>query len=205
MAENGEESNNNDYYGVLGLKKECTQLELKNAYKKLAMRWHPDRCTSSGNTKFVEEANKKFQAIQSAYAVLSDETKRFLYDVGVYDADDDHNNHGMGEFLDEMATMMCENKPTENGEESFEQLQELFDEMFQGDAFSTPSQEPIPCSSALFGSVGSSCITNKRSCSEMNYSDGTSPFSTRFCAGTGGVQGRAERGKGSQHRGRRRS
>ncbi|KAK9756033.1 hypothetical protein RND81_01G068300 [Saponaria officinalis] len=173
----------NDFYGVLGLKKDCTKNDLKNAYKKLAMKWHPDRCTSSGNSKFVEEANKKFQAIQSAYSVLSDETKRFLYDVGVYDTDDDHNNHGMGEFLDEMATMMCENKPSENGEESFEQLQELFDEMFQGDAFSTTSHGATSCSSTFFGSVESSCHNNKRSCSEMNYADGSSPFSTRFCVG----------------------
>jgi curved DNA-binding protein CbpA len=39
----------------------------------------------------VEEAKQKFQAIQQAYSVLSDSNKRFLYDVGVYDSDDDEN------------------------------------------------------------------------------------------------------------------
>uniref|UniRef100_M1AIP6 Chaperone protein dnaJ n=1 Tax=Solanum tuberosum TaxID=4113 RepID=M1AIP6_SOLTU len=83
----------NDYYAVLGLKKECTETELRNAYKKLALKWHPDRCSASGNSKFVDEAKKKFQAIQEAYSVLSDANKRFLYDVGVYDSGDDDDEN----------------------------------------------------------------------------------------------------------------
>ncbi|KAJ0744996.1 putative DnaJ domain, Chaperone J-domain superfamily [Helianthus annuus] len=66
MDVNGGKSN--DFYEILGLKKECTEAELKNAYRKLAMRWHPDRCSASGNSKNVEEANKKFQAVQEAYS-----------------------------------------------------------------------------------------------------------------------------------------
>ncbi|XP_010261732.1 PREDICTED: uncharacterized protein LOC104600478 isoform X2 [Nelumbo nucifera] len=114
------EEKSNDFYAVLGLKKECTATELKNAYKKLALKWHPDRCSSSGNSKFVEDSKKKFQAIQEAYSVLSDENKRFLYDVGVYDCDDDDDDeNGMGEFLGEMATMMSQIKPSvEGGEDS---------------------------------------------------------------------------------------
>ncbi|XP_028763277.1 chaperone protein DnaJ-like isoform X1 [Neltuma alba] len=110
---NGEEKGN-DFYAVMGLDKECTESELRNAYKKLAMKWHPDRCSASGNSKFVEEAKKKFQAIQQAYSVLSDANKRFLYDIGVYDSDDD--DIGMGDFLNEMAAMMSQTKPNENGE-----------------------------------------------------------------------------------------
>ncbi|XP_010542372.1 PREDICTED: dnaJ homolog subfamily B member 6 [Tarenaya hassleriana] len=132
MSGNGGEKNNDNLYAVLGLKKECTVTELRSAYKKLALRWHPDRCSSSGNTEYVEEAKKKFQAIQQAYSVLSDSNKRFLYDVGAYDSDDDDQN-GMGDFLSEMATMMSKSKPNGNAEESFEQLQELFHEMFNAD------------------------------------------------------------------------
>ncbi|KAJ6394300.1 hypothetical protein OIU77_023511 [Salix suchowensis] len=153
----GEGGKNSDFYQVLGLNKDCTATELRNAYKKLALRWHPDRFPASGNSKFVDEAKKKFQAIQQAYSVLSDTNKRFLYDVGVYDSDDDEN--GMGGFMNEMAAMMSQTKPrwlsksaicfnarnvlnlssspgtasVENVEESFEELQELFDEMFQAD------------------------------------------------------------------------
>uniref|UniRef100_A0A7N0RJ86 J domain-containing protein n=1 Tax=Kalanchoe fedtschenkoi TaxID=63787 RepID=A0A7N0RJ86_KALFE len=127
-----------DFYGVLGLKKECTPQELRNAYKRLALRWHPDRC--SGNTRSVDEAKKKFQAIHEAYSVLSDSNKRFLYDVGIYQNDDDDENmQDMGDFLSEMAAMMSQTKPNENGEESLEQLQELFDEMFQDDNLSNSS------------------------------------------------------------------
>ncbi|CAH8391865.1 unnamed protein product [Eruca vesicaria subsp. sativa] len=132
---------NDDLYGVLGLNKECTTTELRSAYKKLALRWHPDRCSSMGNLEFVDEAKKKFQAIQEAYSVLSDSNKRFLYDVGAYNSDDDvDDQNGMGDFLNEMAAMMNQSKPNENNTgDSFEQLQDLFNEMFQGDAAAFPS------------------------------------------------------------------
>ncbi|KFK38792.1 hypothetical protein AALP_AA3G161000 [Arabis alpina] len=147
MASN---NSNDDLYGVLGLKKECTTTELRSAYKKLALRWHPDRCSSMGNLEFVEEAKKKFQAIQEAYSVLSDSNKRFLYDVGAYNSDDDDDQNGMGDFLSEMATMMNQSKPSETDKsgDSFEQLQDLFNEMFQGDAAAFPSS----CSTSTFTS-----------------------------------------------------
>ena len=65
-------------------------------------------------------------------AVLSDANKRFLYDVGVYDDDEDDNNlQGMGDFIGEMAQMMSQSRPTR--QESFEELQQLFVDMFQAD------------------------------------------------------------------------
>ncbi|TVU28890.1 hypothetical protein EJB05_20427 [Eragrostis curvula] len=121
-----------DLYAVLGLKKECSDAELKVAYRRLAMRWHPDKCSSSGSVKHMEEAKEKFQEIQSAYSVLSDANKRFLYDVGVYnDEDDEDNLKGMGDFIGEMAQMMSQARPTR--QESFEELQQLFVDMFQSD------------------------------------------------------------------------
>lgn len=128
-----------DFYSVMGVKSDCTSSELRAAYKKLAMRWHPDRWSASGNAKVAEESKKKFQAIQEAYSVLSDENKRFLYDAGVYEDDDDDE---MGDFLDEMAVMMNENKGQVSGSESFEQLQDLFMEMFESDlnSFHTPAK-----------------------------------------------------------------
>lgn len=122
-----------DLYGVLGLKKECSEAELKLAYRRLAMTWHPDRCSASGSSARVEEAKERFQEIQSAYSVLSDSGKRLLYDVGVYDSDDDRHNEqdvsGMGDFFGEMAEMMSQATPTD----SFEELQQLFVDMFQAD------------------------------------------------------------------------
>ncbi|XP_073292416.1 uncharacterized protein [Primulina huaijiensis] len=108
MADGEEKST--DLYGVLELKKECSPAELRNAYKKLALKWHPDRCSALGNSEHVEQAKKKFQAIQEAYSVLSDSDRRFLYDLGIHDFDDhDDENKGMENFLDEMASMMSSN------------------------------------------------------------------------------------------------
>lgn len=62
-----------DYYEVLGLSKSASTAEIKSAYRKLALEWHPDR-----NKK--PEANEKFKEINEAYAVLSDPKKKETYD-----------------------------------------------------------------------------------------------------------------------------
>ncbi|KAI3512476.1 hypothetical protein L1887_19792 [Cichorium endivia] len=186
MGGNGVERS--DFYEILGLKKGCTEAELKNAYKKLALRWHPDRCSAFGNSKHVEEAKKKFQAIQEAYSVLSDANKRFMYDVGVYDSDGDEN--GMADFLSEMAEMMSQNKPAENGKESFEELKDLFDEMFQSDieSLSPSSQSGSSTSySSFFSSCGEILTSNKRGSSEMSNTKVEDAQFQGFCIGTGGL------------------
>ncbi len=63
-----------DYYSVLGLKKGVSDDEIKKAYRKLAMKYHPDR--NEGDAK----AENKFKDISEAYAVLSDKKKRQQYD-----------------------------------------------------------------------------------------------------------------------------
>lgn len=64
----------NDLYDVLGVQKTATQEEIKKAYRKLAVKYHPD--TNPGN----KEAEEKFKQIAAAYSVLSDESKRAQYD-----------------------------------------------------------------------------------------------------------------------------
>ncbi|CAN8259401.1 unnamed protein product [Cochlearia groenlandica] len=194
-------NNRDDLYGVLGLKKECTSSDLRSAYKKLALRWHPDRCSSM---EFVEEAKNKFQAIQEAYTVLSDSNKRFLYDVGAYNTDDDDDDqNGMGDFLNEMATMMNQSKPNENSSgDSFEQLQDLFNEMFQGDASAFSSS----CSASTFAS---SCTYDQRSpfdTSSMKTNDpfGFDPRGHTFSLGVEHQQG-FKKGKNNNNGGGRRN
>ncbi|XP_070496123.1 dnaJ homolog subfamily B member 6 isoform X2 [Chironomus tepperi] len=64
-----------DYYKILEVSKSATEPEIKKAYKKLALKYHPDK-----NPNNAEEANKKFREISEAYQVLSDATKRKIYD-----------------------------------------------------------------------------------------------------------------------------
>jgi len=63
-----------DYYSVLGIKKGASDDEIKKAYRKLAMKYHPDR------NKDDKKAESKFKDISEAYAVLSDNKKRQQYD-----------------------------------------------------------------------------------------------------------------------------
>ncbi len=63
-----------DYYEVLGVSKDATKEEIKKAYRKLAMKYHPDR--NPGD----KEAEEKFKEAAEAYGVLSDDEKRAKYD-----------------------------------------------------------------------------------------------------------------------------
>lgn len=64
-----------DYYSILGVKKTDSDADIKKAYRKLAMKYHPD------HTKGDKNAEEKFKKISEAYAVLSDKDKRKEYDT----------------------------------------------------------------------------------------------------------------------------
>jgi molecular chaperone DnaJ len=63
-----------DYYEVLGLNRDCSEADLKGAYRKLAMKWHPDR--NPDNPK----AEEKFKEAKEAYEILGEPAKRAAYD-----------------------------------------------------------------------------------------------------------------------------
>ncbi|UWD50298.1 molecular chaperone DnaJ [Clostridioides difficile] len=96
-------STKRDYYEVLGISKGAEAQEIKKAYRKLAMKYHPDR--NPGD----KDAEEKFKEINEAYEVLSDDTKRKTYDQfghdglngqGGFGGQGGFNGQGFGGFED---------------------------------------------------------------------------------------------------------
>ncbi|CAL8082067.1 unnamed protein product [Calicophoron daubneyi] len=75
-----------DYYKVLGVKRNASSDEIKQAYKKRALLHHPDRHTDADEATKLEH-EQKFKEVGEAYSVLSDPQKRQQYDSGMYAAD----------------------------------------------------------------------------------------------------------------------
>ena len=84
--------NKRDYYEVLGVGKDASADEIKKAYRKSAMKYHPDR--NPGD----KEAEEKFKEIGEAYEVLSDEGKRSRYDQFGFAGVDPNYGAGQGGY-----------------------------------------------------------------------------------------------------------
>jgi len=65
-----------DYYDILGVPKNASEDDIKKAYRKLAMKYHPDRNQGDG----AKAAEEKFKEAKEAYEMLSDAQKRAAYD-----------------------------------------------------------------------------------------------------------------------------
>ncbi|KAB1202121.1 hypothetical protein CJ030_MR8G002378 [Morella rubra] len=115
------------FYSVLGIRKDASFSDVRTAYRKLALKWHPDRWAR--NPGVAGEANRRFQQIQEAYSVLSDQSKRSMYDAGFYDPLEDEDEE-FCDFMQEMLSMMDNVK---HERDSFEDLQRMFAEMAGGD------------------------------------------------------------------------
>lgn len=68
---------NENFYGILGLSKDATESEIKKAYRRLSLQYHPDKNSND------EEKNKLFCKVSNAYQVLSDPEKRKSYDFSL--------------------------------------------------------------------------------------------------------------------------
>lgn len=116
------------YYNVLGVSSDSNLEEIRRAYRKLAMQWHPDKCTRTPS--LLGEAKRKFQQIQEAYSVLSDSKKRTMYDAGLYDPQEGEDE-GFSDFLQEMLSLMAQVR-SEGKHYGLEDLQGMLMEMAQG-------------------------------------------------------------------------
>ncbi|HKX11234.1 MAG TPA: DnaJ domain-containing protein, partial [Stellaceae bacterium] len=81
-----------DFYELLGVAKGCGSEDLKKAYRKLAMQWHPDR--NPGD----KAAEQKFKDLSEAYDVLKDDQKRAAYDRFGHAAFENGRGGGPGDF-----------------------------------------------------------------------------------------------------------
>ncbi|MDW7996680.1 MAG: molecular chaperone DnaJ [Bacteroidota bacterium] len=109
-----------DYYDILGVSRSATLEEIKAAYRKLALQYHPDR--NPGN----KEAEERFKEVAEAYAVLSDPEKRALYDR--------YGHSGLqsgGAAAPHFSTL----------EDVFRYFADLFTDDFFGGLFGSPSSE----------------------------------------------------------------
>lgn len=98
-----------DYYEILGVSRTATADEIKKAYRKLALQYHPDK---NPNNKQAED---KFKEAAEAYEILSDQTKRQQYDQFGHNAFGQGGGHNHG-----------------NAEEMFEQFGDIFGSIFGG-------------------------------------------------------------------------
>ena len=89
-----------NYYKILGVNKTSSYDDIKKSYRKLALKWHPDK-----NPNNKEEASNKFKEISEAYDVLSDSNKRKQYDNCGNNVNTFRNNTSFnGNFKDPFST-----------------------------------------------------------------------------------------------------
>ena len=83
-----------DYYEVLGVSREATESEIKKAYRRVAMKSHPDRNPDD------KEAEDRFKEANEAFEVLSDSSKRSRYDQYGHAGIDGQTSGGTADFSD---------------------------------------------------------------------------------------------------------
>ena len=176
------DANKRDYYEVLGVEKTASDEELKKAYRKKAMQYHPDR---NPGDKTAEE---KFKECNDAYEILSDPQKRERYDqYGFAGVDPNFNPNagfggggfgdifsGFGDIIGDMFGGGSRRNPNapRRGEDVGARLELTFEEA----AFGTEKEVQV------------TRIENCAKCSGTGAAPGTSPETCPTCRGTGSVR-----------------
>ncbi len=176
-----------DYYKILGVSKDATKDEIKKAYKKLAMKYHPDKIANASDSE-KKEAEEKFKEINEAASVLGDDRKRETYNQ--YGSEGlkrgpggfDYNNFDFRDF-------------GFGGEFDFG---DIFDTFFGGGGRSRRNSSrrgndlrydiEITLNEAAFGIKKTISVKKADKCDKCNGAGGTNLESCEECQGTGHVR-----------------
>nr|XP_019710261.1 uncharacterized protein LOC105057429 isoform X2 [Elaeis guineensis] len=131
MDADGAGSDGSCYYSLLGIRRNASSSDVRAAYRKQALKWHPDRWAK--DPAAMGEAKRRFQRIQQAYSVLSDKGKRAMYDAGLYDPFEE-DDQDFTDFMQEMLAMMDSVKTEPD---SLEDLQKMLADIANGDGGTT--------------------------------------------------------------------
>ena len=176
--------NKRDYYEVLGVQKGASAEEIKKAYRKLALKYHPDRNPDN------KEAEEKFKEAAEAYEILSDDEKRSRYDQFGFAGVDPNYGAGQGGYGGGFG-----------GFGDFGDLGDIFGSFFGGGGSRSNPNAPrrgenvgarleLTFEEAAFGcekEVGAQRIENCSACSGSGSADGTVETCS-YCRGTGQVR-----------------
>nr|XP_025745041.1 dnaJ homolog subfamily B member 3 [Callorhinus ursinus] len=143
-----------DYYEVLGVPRQATPEAIKKAYRKLALKWHPDK-----NPENKAAAERRFKQVAQAYEVLSDARKRDVYDRYGEAGVGEGGGGGGGPCRDPFGYVFTFRDPAE-----------VFREFFRG---------RDPFSFDFFGDPPENIVGGRRS-SRGIRSGGTAPFFSAF-------------------------
>jgi len=175
-----------DYYQILGINKDASQEDIKKAFRKLALKLHPD-----ANPNNKEEAEKKFKEIGEAYAILGDPEKRARYDqFGTADTADTGAGFDFRNFYGE-------------GMDDFGSFSDIFESFFGGGSRRSYQRQrskkgsdlrynlEIDLKEAAFGAEKKIQIPVWQTCSHCQGSGaepGTSKKTCPECNGTGEIR-----------------
>jgi|694.fasta_scaffold12974_8 molecular chaperone DnaJ len=158
---------NKDYYKILGVERNATKEDIKKAYRKLAVQYHPDK--NPGN----KESEAKFQELAEAYGTLSDDQKKSKYDTGgsffQSAGFNPFGNYPQSDFWDDIFAKRSQNK---KGQNLFVNVPLTIQEMYLGAKRTINSRKYKKCNS----------------CGGNGSLDGKSFQTCYNCKGTGSTQ-----------------